>query len=276
MKQPPRYIADNLAARLTPRRIKDVLKRLAAVATSGRYRSLVKEHPLVDGYERVYHYHIRKTAGMSVNHAFRGLGGEDPQVVSDRCRTNMFGRTVSGGRVFVAWNRPLIEQGYYHYASSHLPYDQLALRPGTFTLTCLRDPADRVYSHWKMLRRCLDSNLTMPALHVEAAWMGDSFAEFLDRAPRAHVLNQLCMFSANFNVDEALERLGGLNGILFVNTLAQDLAALGQRMGLELPVLQVNRSPGPNISAADAARLREILAPEYDMLARVRKILGQR
>ncbi len=273
MKQPPKYIANSLAARLTPVGIKDALKRLAAAATSGRYRSLVKERPLAAGHARVYHYHIRKTAGTSVNHAFRSLGGEDPKAVFDRCRASLFGRTVSGGRVFVAWNRPLIEQGYYHYASSHLPYDQLALPPGTFTLTCFRDPADRVYSHWKMLRKALDSNLPMPALHVEAAWMGDSFAEFLDRAPCSHVLNQLYMFSANFNVDEAMERIGSLNSILFVDTLAEDLTALGGRIGLELQVLQANRSPGDPMAAKDAAHLREILAPEYDLMARVRKML---
>jgi hypothetical protein len=101
-------------------------------------------------YERIYHFHVRKTAGTSLNRAFWGLGGLGDAVMR---HPNQVGRRLSGnGLVFVRDDARLIEQGDYFFASSHTPAYMLALPKGTFTVTILRDPAARVVSYYRYLR----------------------------------------------------------------------------------------------------------------------------
>ena len=75
------------------------------------------------GCKRVYHFHVRKTAGTSLNSAFWALGGFDLGAISDR-------QAVEGnGLRFVRGNRRLIEEGDYFFANSHLPAHELRLPP---------------------------------------------------------------------------------------------------------------------------------------------------
>jgi len=264
----------SLLAQLAPGPLRNGVKRLAAATTAARYRQLAQTSPLAAGRQRIYHYHIRKTAGTSLNLAFLSQGGEDGASVYQRLRRGLHGRAVSGGRVFVGFNRPLIQQGYYHYAFSHLPFEKVALRPGTFTLTCMRDPVQRVCSLWKMFRDRTKAGPFRRLIDREARWAGHGVMDFLDRAPRREILNQLYIFSTEFNVNEALERIAGLDCVLFVDTFAQSVTELNQRLGVSLPVLQTNRTSAEALAPEANARLREELAPEYDLMARLGEELG--
>src|SRR4051794_8460283 len=97
---------------------------------------------------RVYHFHVRKSAGTSLNAAFWALGGVDADVLT-RSRAK---RVEGNGHVFVRGDSALIEGGEYLYGSSHTPAYLLDLPAETYTITILRDPVARFLSYYRYLR----------------------------------------------------------------------------------------------------------------------------
>ncbi len=234
-------------------------------------RRLSDAVPLAPGVLRAYLYHVRKTGGTSLVFSLLSCAGEDGAAVYRRLRERRNGRTLSGDRVFVGWRRRLIERGRYHFAFSHLPYHAVALPADTFAFTCLRDPVQRVLSHYRMLAAYASGGAVPRAIaRREMKWLGQSFDDFLDNLPREHLHNQLFMFSRHFDVDEAHDRIRALPLVLLTERLEAGVAALSRRFGLPLAVRHERRSGGDaEVPDASRARLREMLAPEYALYERV-------
>jgi len=221
----------------------------------------------------IYHYHIRKTGGTSINFAFLSN--------TTACDVNDFyqqlvkkknNRLIANERVFVGWNKRLIEGGKYFYAFSHMPVHQLRLPKNTFTFTCLRDPARRVISHYKMLRYYQENNIAHPCMRIEGAWLGDSLDDFLKNIPKNHLMNQLYMFSKNYNVEEAEARIRACSYYFFTENMEQGIANLSARLNLELPLShQKKYNISISISEPQMARLKEKLSPEYSLLEQLKK-----
>ena len=221
---------------------------------------------LPDGFVRVYHHHIRRSGGTSVNAAFFNTGGDGFRAKEPRLASQ--GWMAHGGRVFVAHNKFLIERGEYFFARSHSPAHELRLPPGTFTITVLRDPVERVISHYNLLAEWETKDIRHPSRAVEGPWLSASFTDFLARIPREHLFRQLYTFSARLSVDEAQAALAKVNAVLFLERLAEGLGLLGRRLGLDLALFHEKAStPVRPVSDADRATLRELLEPEYALLA---------
>jgi hypothetical protein len=225
---------------------------------------------LPPGVERVYHLHIRKTGGTTVNAAFWALGG--------RNFADMLGRRriVAGDYVFVRHHAAEIERGAYFYASSHRPLHTLNLPRGTFTVTVLRDPVSRLAGHYRTLCQARDApesllprDLKNRLDPTEQAWLGDSFGDFVRSIAPEHRARQLFMFSPTFDVAEAVERIDECDAVLWNDDLAADVARLGARLGFPLQAGHERRSPPSPISDADIAMARELLADEYELLRRL-------
>jgi hypothetical protein len=225
-------------------------------------------------YRRIYHYHIRKTAGSSLNAAFWGLVGLNYR------RLEIYKRLRRDGLSFVRHHRRAINKGDFFYASSHVAAHALSPPEGTFTITVLRDPVDRLLSHYRQILSARDDPNVRIAeepfmsylQNKEMVWVGESFGDFLERAPREHVLRQLYMFSADYDVYEAAERILACSAICFTETFADDLQVLSQRLDLPLPVYHERRSQLKiTPSSAELARAREVLAPEFALLEQVRR-----
>lgn len=232
------------------------------------YRRLA-DYALPGGFRRIYHYHIPKTGGTSLNYMFLGLGGEAARSVYDRLiqPAAPSRRTVSGGKVFVGWDRGLIEQGHYFYAFSHVPRHQLALPERTFTLTCLRDPVQRVVSLYQELLKYRNWDADHPCRTATDAWLGDSFQDFLQKAPRAELLAQLSLFSPRLDVAEALDHILACSFSFRTEDFAAGCAALSERLGLSLTALharQANRRI--EVTQRDMRTLEILLEPEYRLL----------
>jgi len=235
-------------------------------------------------FERVYHFHVRKTAGTSLNAAFWALGGLDLRAVSDS-------QAVEGnGLRFVRGNAKLIEAGEYFYANSHLPAHELRLPPATYTITILRDPAARAVSYYRYLLWARSDPAAREAepfideVLAEGAFLDRRFSlrrrrggflDFLDRVPASQLLTQLHMFSPRLDPAEAAERALSCAAVCFTETFAEDLARVAGELGLELAEKR-ERSFGEKVEPSEEERelLRERLAPEYAMIDRVREGLG--
>lgn len=238
-----------------------------------RVRRLAARYRFPGGYRRIYHYHIRKTGGTSLNHMFLSLGGEAGADVYAGLSDAPGFSLISGDKVFVGWNKREIEQGNYFYAFSHTPVYSLNLPDKTFTVTCLRDPVQRVLSHYKMLLET-QRNASKPRwFDTEAAWLGDNLSEFLTRIPQQHLLNQLYMFSTSFDVDEAFERIVDCSHWFLNERFDEGVRTLSAKLGIPLVGLHVRQSTiDPQITPAEMGELRQRLEPEYRLYDRLRSL----
>ena len=237
------------------------------------YRRLSRTYRLPDGAKSVYCYHIRKTAGTSLHFSFLALGGEDPADVHRRIAASDLHRTISGDYAFAAHHRRVLEQGDYLYGWSHLPAHQISLGPRTFTITILRDPCDRVVSHFNYIREGDQPGMAFAVSKAERALASNGFPAFLEALPKKDLLRQLFMFSPSFAVDEAVQRIAGCSCVLFTETFESGLAALAQRLALPLISRRdrATRAREP-ISSAEREQLRDVLEPEYNLLRQLRVI----
>lgn len=250
--------------------LKDQLLLARARPSNAAFRS-VSEASTIGRYKRVFHYHIRKTAGTSINYAFLSIGGEPGRAVYSRLAHNPTHRTISGKRAFVGFYRPLIEQGYYHYAFSHTAAHELSLPPDTFTITCLRDPLKRLLSHYQMLREFVDTDTWHGCLNVEGPWLGRSFDDFLSAIPREHCCRQLYMFSQKFDPNEAIDRVRRSGYYFFTEEFVDGMAKLSSHLHEDLPVLHARPTRiAYEIPARALDRARDLLSDEYEMIDALR------
>ena len=226
-------------------------------------------------YKRIYHIHIRKTGGTSLNYMFHALAKNDGWSSSYAELTQVpHHRVVRDKLVFVGWDGKLINKGYYFYAFSHMPVHWLRLKPRTFTITCFRDPCRRVISHYNMLMELVVNRVPHVCLETEGPWLGRSFDEFLERIPRDHLQNQLYMFSSKFDESEALENVRNVSHVMFTEDFVAGVRELNRKTGLHLEPIHTRKTGyKAEISDAGMARLREKLSEEYDFIEKVKSSL---
>ncbi|MEM9410543.1 MAG: hypothetical protein AAGA30_05485 [Planctomycetota bacterium] len=224
------------------------------------------------GFKRFYHFHSRKTAGTTFAKSFLALSGGDGNQLFTQLGKQSNRPMVRNGLVYVGWDKSLIEAGDYFFGFSHIPYHQLELPNETFTFASFRDPAERVISHYRMLQDFSRQSIKHPCFSEEGPWLGNSFSDFLNRIPRIHLLNQLYMFSENFDVDEATERIAELNHCFFVDRIQLGLEQFRSLTGIKLPARHDRMSEYSfQISEDDQLRLRELLDLEYQLLHRIKQ-----
>ena len=247
--------------------VKMVLGHLDPVSERA-VQKLTRISHLTADFDRVYHVHVRKTGGTSLNYGFFSIDGADPRKVYNTLDQKFLHRSIELNKVFVGWNKEFINKGRYFFAYSHLPVYKLRLPPRTFSVTCLRDPVQRVVSHYNMLAQYEVSNTEHPLRRTECRWLGDSFSDFLDRIPRQHLLNQLYMFSPGYEAEEAAERIKQCSYYFFTENYAEGIKEINMTLGLNIEVLQMRKSNRKiiNINADELSRLREALEPEYRLL----------
>ena len=227
------------------------------------------------GHRPVYHIHIRKTAGSTINLAFLSETGlKDGEQIYNKLAKKRNHRVISENKVFVGWNTYLIKKGQYSYAFSHTPLHQLYLPQNAFLFTILRDPVKRVISHYNMLKYYKANKIDHPCMKREAKWLGNSFDEFINNMPKEHLLNQLYMFSENYNLDEAIHELLNLDQILFTEDIESGINSLSKRLNWDLPISnQKKYNHKEKISATEVDRLQGILHKEYKLIDRIKESL---
>ncbi len=186
--------------------------------------------------DRVYLFHIRKTAGSSLCSAFDGVEG---------------------------------------FESAHSPAWLVEVPEEAFTVTILRDPVSRVVSYYRYLLWAIDHpdahglEPDIDAIVAEGALIDgglrfsidqirklktessvrelgvgqfarrllarrSGFDGFLARVPPRKLLTQLHMFSRRFDPGEAAENILECDEVLFTESFSEGLNRLGGRLGVDL------------------------------------------
>jgi hypothetical protein len=232
---------------------------------------LPRVHDFPDGSERIYCFHVRKTGGTSLHRSFLSIGGEDPAVVERRLSSSFLHRTASGGYVFAVTQRRVLEQGRYFYGWSHMAAHKLKLPPQTFTVSILRDPVSRVASYYNYLLAGDPPGTAFPVPETERERARNGFHSLLDTMPRSELLRQLFMFSASFNVNEAVDRASRCSMLFFNEEYSQGLRQLSQRLNLRLEMRHDRAGTAKvELSQDEHDRVRALLEREYQMIEQLR------
>lgn len=149
---------------------------------------LTRGQTIGSGYSRIYHHHISKTVDTSVNQAFLSLYNLDRTRAGVELFKPSFNKMFSKGKVFVGWDKRILQKGNYFYGFSHISFDEIKLPEKTFSFTVLRDPANRVVSYYNKMLLALkrDANYH-PIYQRHGKWLGSSFSDFLKNIPKLNI-----------------------------------------------------------------------------------------
>ena len=254
--------------------LRKTVRELRYSVCEARARNLTYRHPIEEGYQRIYHYHIRKAAGTSLNAAFWNLANLDLKDIG----RNLY--TFRNGYVIVLNSVRAIEYGSYFFASSHNPSHKLCLPDKTFTIAVFRTPLERVLSYYRYLHfikhdstACVRDPFWKEAYKEARRYLsGSSFHDFLDVISIYDLVPQLYMFSSSFDIPEALDKAAKCSAILFTESFENDLAALSKTLNLKLQVSNQRSftcKQKIELTSGEQERLQEMVEDEtlfYDKL----------
>lgn len=239
---------------------------------------LARNYRIAENYERIYHYHIRKSAGTSLNSAFWNLAGLSLKSVG----RNLY--SFGNGYVFVLNSKRAIDHGSYFFASSHNPSHQLNIPNNTFTVTVLRSPTQRVLSFYQYLYFIkndpiakIEDPFWREAHHEAQKYLANSsFHSFLDSISRPDLMPQLYMFSSSFNVSEGVDRASKCSSVLFTENFNEDILTLGKTLDLPLKPLHERKFSSKkleiNLSPSEQDRLQEMLKYEIEFYEKIKEV----
>lgn len=244
------------------------IKRLQERTENKKVEKILKNTPFP-----IYHIHIRKTAGTSINFSFFSNVHDNANIFYKKLAEKDNHRLIHNNKVVVGWNHSLINSGKYSFAFSHIPIHQLSLPDDIFKFTCFRDPASRVLSHYNMLKYYQLNEINNPCMRTEGAWLGNNFNDFLINIPKHHLLNQLYMFSENYDIKDAINEVKKLDEVIFTENLEMGLKKIENSTGWILPnEIRKNYGYKEKIDDATLNYLKDILKPEYEFLEKVKKL----
>ena len=181
----------------------------------------------------LYHYHIRKTGGTTINFSFLRTVSNNPAELYSKIASSPGHYMNVDGKYFSGWNQSVINSGNYFYSWSHIPFHQLRVPVSVDTLTCFRDPIKRLISHYNMINNFKINDINHPCMRTEGKWLGNNVIEFASNLPKEHLKNQLWMFSSKFNINEALDNISKVDYILYNESLDKDLLKLFSKLELD-------------------------------------------
>jgi hypothetical protein len=195
--------------------------------------------------DRVYHYHIRKSGGTSINSIFWELAG-----YNSLSSVNTEPILIGNHKSIVRIDKKLIESGDYFYASSHFPLWSLHLKPNTFTFTILREPYERVVSLYKYYQWVyqVDEKIAPKIdpsyyyLKKQTHLQNVSFLEFISNLSKKHLYGELYFYSEKMLINEALINLEKVDVVFFKDNFLEIMPTLSRKLNLNFKNISRERS----------------------------------
>jgi Sulfotransferase family len=220
---------------------------------------------------RFYHFHIRKTGGTSLNESFFSLNSSRASIVSEAIRQSENKIVDLNGKKYVGANFEELCKDEYFYGFSHYPIHKFSPNNSVFTIVILRDPIERIISHYNMILGNIKSQEKRSWLEAESKWVSKGFFEFLTKMPREKLLNQLYTFSENFNVNEAIDNILNINHVIFNDNYEAGIKDLCKKTGLNLDMYHSHKSNYTfDLKKSEKENLKEIFTMEFQVINKLK------
>ncbi|HLU85045.1 MAG TPA: sulfotransferase family 2 domain-containing protein [Vicingaceae bacterium] len=193
------------------------------------------------GYDGIYHYHIRKTGGTSINTAFLKLYTVKDSIYHD-LNIQLDNRLIINNHIYITNNKLLAEYTPYFYAFAHRPSHKLNISKNKFLFTCLRSPIDRMFSHYNMIKTSYEKNENRYDYKDLYQCLGNNICDFVNNLPKELVLEQIYMFSKNYNTNEAFDNIMNLNAVLLTEHLTEGFLELKEKLNLPLNYIHTRKA----------------------------------
>ncbi|MEM6300040.1 MAG: sulfotransferase family 2 domain-containing protein, partial [Bacteroidota bacterium] len=203
-----------------------MLKSLQFRVDKWRCRQVVAAHT-ERGLPKVYHYHVMKTGGTSMNQAFMQLAGDQDEVYQSIIQHP---ELLYYNKDFViTWGKWEIESGLFTYAFSHMPKWQINVPEDVFTFTCLRDPFSRLKSRYNQLKWTANSQfrgMMEEKFPRHAEWVEDDFLGFVEQMEAQQRTHQLYLFSEDYDPKAAFESASQVDYFYFLENVNEGFTFL--------------------------------------------------
>ena len=104
-------------------------------------------------------------------------------------------------------------------------------------------------------------------------WLGENFGDFINNIPREQLLNQLYMFSNDFNINEAVDNVQRLSLYFFSDLFDKGIDDINIKTALNLVPIHIRKtSYKSHISEHELDKLRKMLEKEYWFLNNIRDL----
>lgn len=192
--------------------------------------------------KKIYHFHLMKTGGTSINDGIISSHYKD----SINWHTDMYKypdcRIISDKKIFVSFNYLLIRLGLFHYGFSHRSYYQTRLPKGTYSITCIRNPLLRNYSRYKHIKKNINEKNFQAHSASELNAAKGSFGKYLELISDREMCHQLYFYSNEGNVCEAIDNLSKVNFIIRNECFAEDINVLSKKIGFDIPIRRIRET----------------------------------
>ena len=197
-----------------------------------------------NGFQKIYHIHIQKTGGTSINLAlleqFSGglLSGKESY-------SHLMKKTsIRPAKIrSTAFSKALLNLGFYNFGFSHTPFYKLKFPKRTYTFTVLRDPYQRIYSRFKHLKKDVKTNNINSYAEKKGEYNNlSSFEEYLDSLNSEDIIMQLSMFSKNKSVLEGIENLKKVSFVSNNENLVNLAYEIESTLGINIKISHSRRT----------------------------------
>ena len=225
----------------------------------------------INGYDRIYHIHCRRAAGTSLNYMLLEQFTADAERCYQSIARSDDHTLLANGMVFAGWTPEAVDGGRYQFGFSHVPIYKLHIPDNTFTICSLREPLARVLSYYRTLLALRDRSGSSSRSDSPVHFLGSSFSDVLNLAPLKLLCNQLHMFSAAYDVNEAVSRALRVSHIIFAGQFAEGVATLNERLNLRLvPQFRRRCEEDPVLlSSREIELANELLEDEWEFFQQV-------
>lgn len=234
----------------------------------------MKEH------ETIYFYHMMKTGGKGIlssylrfitdyksKYTFLDINGMEQCGLLEKHINDQFNidNQIDINQLSkIHWGPKVRNKCFNH---SHQPYHETKKIPKeTITFTCVRNPLERLISHYNMLLTFKQNNTYKPDVQSDNYEYVKDFEYFINNFPKKFLIHQLYFFSKTGDVSEAFDNITKCTQILLLDRLQDGFDRLYNKTGIELKETKnINKNPIKNeLQNEQIKQFKNILKPEYE------------